>query len=165
MWKTPGYISYPFIHVYHKSRSYDVWFLRYEVQQTEFFVILDRFLPIYPPNSRTNENIKNEKKKNPGDIIILHKCTKTHDHRLYCSWDMAPDVCNFHFSFWAIFCPFTPLTAQKIKFSKQWKKPWRYHHFTCVYQKLWLDEVWFLRYGARLMEGRMDKQTDRKSDI
>ena len=24
---------------------YDIWFLRYEVQQTEFFVILDHFLP------------------------------------------------------------------------------------------------------------------------
>ena len=24
-------------------------------------------------------------KKMPGDIIILHKCTKIHDHMLYCS--------------------------------------------------------------------------------
>ena len=24
-------------------------------------------------------------KKNPGDINILHKCTKNHDHILYCS--------------------------------------------------------------------------------
>ena len=28
---------YPFTHVCHKSRSHDVWFLRYEVQQKEFF--------------------------------------------------------------------------------------------------------------------------------
>ena len=28
---------------------YGVWFLRYEVWQTEFFVILDCFLPFYPP--------------------------------------------------------------------------------------------------------------------
>ena len=34
---------YPFTHVYHKSRSYDVWFLRYEVQRTGFFVILSHF--------------------------------------------------------------------------------------------------------------------------
>ena len=32
------------------------------------------------------------------------------------------DRCNCYFSFWAIFCPFTPLTAQKIKILKKWKK-------------------------------------------
>ena len=37
---------YPFTHVYHKSRSYDVWFLRYKVQRTEFFVILGHFCPL-----------------------------------------------------------------------------------------------------------------------
>ena len=53
-------------------------------------------------------------KKMPGDIIILHKCTKIHDHMLYCSWHMACETWNCHFSFWAIFCPFTLLTAPKI---------------------------------------------------
>ena len=38
-----------FTHVYNKWKSYDVWFLRYGVQQTEFFLILDHFLPFYPP--------------------------------------------------------------------------------------------------------------------
>ena len=41
---------------------------------------------------------------------------------IYYSWDMACDRCNCYFSFWAIFCPFTPLTAQKIKILKKWKK-------------------------------------------
>ena len=67
------------------------------------------YLPFYPPNSPKNENFK-QMKKNPGDIIILHKCTKKYDHILYCSQDMARDRCNY-FSFWAIFCPFTPVTA------------------------------------------------------
>ena len=58
----------------------------------------------------------------PGDIIILHKCTKNHDHTLYCSWDRARDGCNCYFSFWAILCPLTPLTAQKINFLKKMKK-------------------------------------------
>ena len=40
---------------------------------------------------------------------------------LYCSWDMVSDRCNY-FSFRTIFCPFTPLTAQKIKILKKWKK-------------------------------------------
>ena len=64
------------LHVYHKWKSYDVWFLRYGVQQTGFFLILDHFLPFYP------------------------------------------------------------LTTQKIKILKNWKKAWRYHHFTQVYNKL-----------------------------
>ena len=34
----------------------------------------------------------------PEDIIILHKCTKNHDHMLYCFWDMARDGCNCYFS-------------------------------------------------------------------
>ena len=35
------------------------------------------------------------------------------------------------------FLPFYSLTAQKIIFLKKMtKKPWRYHYFTHVYQKL-----------------------------
>ena len=47
---------------------------------------------------------------------------------------MARNRCNCYFSFWAIFCPFTPLTAQKQKISINEKTTWRYHHFTHVYQ-------------------------------
>ena len=65
-----------FTQVHHKWQSYDIWFLRYEVHQIEFFL-----------------------------------------------------------SSWAIFCPFTHLTAWKVNFSKKWKKPRRYHHFTQAYQK------------------------------
>ena len=98
----------------------DLWFLRYGVRQTEFFVIMDRFLPFYPPMDPENQNFE-KMKKAPGDIIILHKCTKNHDHMLHCSWDMVHDRCNY-FSFWAIFCPSTPLTARKMKIFKKWKK-------------------------------------------
>ena len=41
---------YHFTHLHHKWQSYDVWFLRYGVQQTEFFVILDRFLSSPAPH-------------------------------------------------------------------------------------------------------------------
>ena len=57
------------------------------------------------------------------------------------------DGCNFYFLFWAIFCTFTPLTAQKIKITKKWKKARIYHHFIYMYQKL-QTYVQFLRYGA-----------------
>ena len=91
------------------------------------------------PNNAENQNFEKMKKKTPGDIITLHKCTKNHDHMLYCSCDMVHDGINFYFSFWAIFGYFIfidPLTAQKIKIFKNEKNTWRYHHFTYVYQKL-----------------------------
>ena len=69
---------------------YDMWFLKYEASGTEFFVILDCFLPFYP---------------------LTHK---KYDLILYCSLNMAHNRFNY-FSCWAIFCPFTSLTARKIK--------------------------------------------------
>ena len=104
---------YHFIYVYHKWKSYDVWFLRYGAWQTIFFLILDHFVPFYPPNKPENQNFE-KREKTPGDII-LHKCTKNHDDILYLSLDMVLDKCKFYFSFWAFFCPFTPLTAGKFK--------------------------------------------------
>ena len=59
-------IYHHFIQVYHKWQSYNIWFLRYEVWQTEFFVILGHALPFYPITTQ-NINIlkkrKNKKKK------------------------------------------------------------------------------------------------------
>ena len=62
------------------------------------------------------------------DAIILHLCTKNHDHMMYACWDMACDRhgswnirCNSFLSFRAIFCLLTLLTTQKIKILK--KKP------------------------------------------
>ena len=57
---------------------------------------------------------------------------------------MVRDGCNY-FSFWAPFLPFH--SPQNQNFEK-WKKPWTYHHFTYVYQKLWSDDVRILRYGS-----------------
>ena len=75
--------------------------------------------PPYPPWQPEKSKFK-KMKKTPGDVIILHKCTKNHDHMLYCSWGMAHDRCNCYFSLSAIFCPFT--TAQKIKIKKKMNK-------------------------------------------
>ena len=58
--KAWGY--YHFTHVYHKWQSYDVWFLRYWAWWTEFFVILDHFLPFSSANNPKNQNF--EKWKN-----------------------------------------------------------------------------------------------------
>ena len=37
-----------FTHVYQKSQSYDLCFVRYGARQTEFFLIFDHFLTFYP---------------------------------------------------------------------------------------------------------------------
>ena len=79
------------------------------------------FFVLLPPNSPKNKNFK-QMREITGGIIILHNCTKNHDHLLYCSWDMVCDSCNCYFSFWAIFCSFTPLTSQNMKILKQWQK-------------------------------------------
>ena len=133
--------------MYHKWQSYDVWLLRYGVQRTEFFVILDQFLPFYPANNSKNQNF--EKMKKPPEDIILHMCSINDNYMICGSWDMEHDGQNF-LSCWTIFCPFIPLTSQKIKIKKKEKRKnaWRHHHFTHVYQKWQSYGVWLLRYGA-----------------
>ena len=103
----------------HDHMLYSSWDMARD--RCNFFSFWPIFCPFCPPNSPKNQNLI-KKKKTPGDIIILHKCTKNRDHMLYCSWDLVRDRCNLYFSFWAIFCPFTSLTAWKMKFSKKWKK-------------------------------------------
>ena len=121
LWKTEkrAWRYYYFTHVYHKWQSYDVWILRHWAQQTDFFVILDHFLPFYPSNNPISENF-DKKKKNSGDIINLHICTINDNHMMYGSSDMERDEQNT-LSFWTIFCPFTLLKTWKIKIPKKWK--------------------------------------------
>ena len=86
-----------------------------------FWVIFSPFTTPCP-NSPSNETFT--KMKNTWLCHHLTKCTKNHDRMLYCSWDMVCDGCNCYFSFCAIFCIFIllPLTAWKMKISKQWEK-------------------------------------------
>ena len=119
----PGYII--ILHKYTINDNHMIyvsWDMKHDGQN--FFVILDHFFPFYPLTTRKFKIWKKLKnwKKIAKDIIILHKCTKNHHHMLYCSWDMVCDRCSYYFLFWAIICPFTPLTAQKIKIFKKWKK-------------------------------------------
>ena len=110
------------LHISHKWQSYDVWFLRYQARWTEVFVILDHFVPFYPPNNPNNQNF--EMKKTPGDIIILHKCTINDNHMIYGSWDMKHDRQNRTAQQNNVT---EPLTTQKVKFWKTEKTTWRYH--------------------------------------
>ena len=116
--------------------------------------VLGYTFPFYPNNPK-NKNFQTMKKK----------CTKNHNHMLYCSWDMVRNRCNY-FNF-ALFFPLSPTEQpKKSKFQKNNKKnTWRYHHFTHVYQKWWLDDVRFLRNSEPQMDGQTDGWTDEKSDI
>ena len=121
----------------------DVWFLRYEVKQTKLFCHLGQFFAILPFNSMKNQNIKNEKQPwRYQDTIILHKCTKNHDHLICCSWDVVEDgcICYFHFGLYfsllAPLPPFPPNSSKNENFKSNEKNPWRYHHFTQVYKKI-----------------------------
>ena len=129
---------YHFINVYHKQHSYDVWFLRYEVQRTEVFVILDFFLAFYPSNNPKIQNFE-KMKTPPGGINILQRYNINDNYTMYGFRDTKHVEQNF-LSFWTIFC-------WKIKILKKWKKNLQILSFyTCVPQMIiiWcmVSEIW-----------------------
>ena len=83
-----------------------------------------------------------------ADIIILHMCTKNHNHIMYGSWDTEWDRQNF-LSFWTIFCPFALYKNQNFNIEKN---TWRYYHFTHLHHKWQSCDVWFLSYGVQWTE-------------
>ena len=93
--------------VYHKLQSDDVWSLRYRVWLSEFFVILDYFLPFYPPNNPENQNFE-KMKKSLGYIIILQMSTINVNHMINDSWDMEYDRIFSHFGPFFAFLPPPP---------------------------------------------------------
>ena len=122
---------------------YGFWDKEWDIQN--FFSFWAIFCPSTPPNNPTKQNF--ERMKNESrDVIILHLCTKNHDHMMYASWNMECDRHNF-LSLRAIFCPFTPqMLTPKIKIWKKCKNVGRHYPFTHVYHKWRSYDVWFLRY-------------------
>ena len=122
-----------------------------------YFVILGIFLPFYPPNSRKNENIKNEKKtleisssytSVPKIMIIRYAVPEM--------WRETDVIVIFILGNFYPFTPPPPITPKngnfkKVKKNKQAKqrKAWRYHYFTQVYKKSWSYATLFLRYMVR----------------
>ena len=94
--KTPGDITILHICTINDSHMmYGSWDMEHDRQ---FFVILDHFLPFYPPMDPKNQNFE-KMKEAPGDIIILHVCNKNYDQMMYGSWDIVHDRWNCYFSF------------------------------------------------------------------
>ena len=97
---------------------------RWGTTQNLLLAFIDELWKIWKSEFWKNEK-KKKKKKITGDINILHMCTKNYNHMKYSSWDT--ELGRFFLSFLAIFWPFTPtsptpLTTQKTKILKKWKK-------------------------------------------
>ena len=79
---------------------------------------------------------------------------------------MAPDGYNIYFPFCTIFCPFTPLTAQKIKIFKNMKKTPGdiiiLHMCTKNYDQMMHGSCDMVRKGRtnRRTDGRMNGKRD-----
>ena len=152
---------YHFSYVYHKLQSYDVWFLRYEGWRTEFFVILDCFLP-FAPLTPWKIKILNKWKESleissfynsiPKIPIICYTAPEIWHMTIF--YYFFYDVIIFHFG---LFFAILPLkTAPKIKIFKKWKKHLEISLFYICFQKLWSDDVQFLRYGVWRTDGQTD---------
>ena len=127
-------------------------------RKTNFFCHFGLFSP-FPPNNPKNQKSfwKNEKGKHleissfytSAPKIMIICCTVP---EIWC----VTDIIIFHF------LTFYPINNPKNQFLKKMKaNPWRYHHFTQVYQKLWPDGVQFLRYSAKQTDRRTEKVTHR----
>ena len=118
--------------MYHKSGSYDVWFLRYEPQQRGF---LGYFLPFYAPNNTKNENVKNDKKSleissfytSALKILIIGYTVPE-------IWHVTKVTVLFILGYTFPFHS-PPPPPPPLKFQNNEKNTWRYHHFTQLYQK------------------------------
>ena len=118
--KMPGDIILLHINVYHKWRSYDIWFLKYKVQQTEIFVILRHFCHF---RLLTTWKIKIlTLKKTPGDITILHICTINDNRMVFGSWDMEHHRHDFFCHSGPFFALLPHYGPRKSKFWKNEKK-------------------------------------------
>ena len=104
-----------FLHMYTINEDYmmyDSWNIRHDRQNfLSFCPIFCPFTAPWRPGKSKFWKIEE----------ILHMCTINDNHMVYGTWNMERDGQNF-FSFWVIFCSFTPLTMTKITFLKKWKK-------------------------------------------
>ena len=126
---------------------YGSWDTEWEKQN--FFGSFFALLP--PSNDHENQNFEKKWKKCLEILsFYAYMYTINEDHMIYVSSNIRCDRQNF-LSFWAIFCPVSPLTNWKIKILKLKKTPRDIIilHICTINDNY---DVWFLRYGARQTE-------------
>ena len=140
-----NHMMYDYWTIHHKVTIQPyVWFLRYGVQHNffSFWTIFCSFTPPPPPlNNPENQNFESMKEV-LRDTIIIHKRTTNGNYMMYGSWDMK---CDRQTSFWTIFCLFTWLKTQKIKFLKTWKRCLEISSFYSSVPKImicYVPEIW-----------------------
>ena len=158
-WRTEFFVILDhFLDFYHPNNPKNQNFERLKNWRIMDSIVIFHFGLFFCPFTSLTDQIIKIKKKTPGDIVILHKCTKSHDHMLYCSLDMMHNGLNCYFSFCAIFYPFTFLHFKK------WKKPLEISSFYICVPKIMIrwctvPEIWCAT------DGQTDGRTDGKSDI
>ena len=110
----------------HNHMMYGSWYTEWDRQ--DFFVILGHFLSFYhpfaPPNDLKKSKFWKRKRKKCLDILSFYTYMYSinEHHMIYGFWNLRCDRQKV-LSFWVIFCPFSPLTTQKIKILKLKKAP------------------------------------------
>ena len=99
---------------------YDSWDM--ERDRQNFFSFWTTFCPFTPPPINNPKNHNFEKmKKNPRDIIILHKCTITIIWQSYDIWFLSINCKTYFFVILGHFLLFYPPNSPKNENIKTWK--------------------------------------------
>ena len=115
--KTPGDIILHLCNTNDNHMMYGSWNIKHS--RKTFLSFWYVFCPFTPLTTLKTKFWRNE--KNNWRYHQLHLCIANNDHIMYGSWDMERDRQNF-FVILDYFLPFHPLTTQKIKIKKKWRK-------------------------------------------
>ena len=100
--------------------SYGSWDTEWDRQKLlSFYAIFCTFTPLITRKIK----ILKKWKESSGDVIILHMCSKNHDHIKYASWDIECDRQSF--VIWVIFCSLPHYWPKNLKFWENEKMPGR----------------------------------------
>ena len=139
-----------------------IWCMFFEKWSTTD-IIFSHFGPFFtllpPPNNPENQNFEKIK----INACKYHYLTQVyHKWQSYDVWFLRYGAQQNFLLFWAIFCRFTSLTAQKINISKKWKKLLEISFYTCVPKIMirWciVPEI------SCAMDGQTDRWTDKRTD-
>ena len=129
-----------------------------------YFPFWATFCTFTPLTCLKNQNSKKMKKTPWRYHYFLRKCTKNHDHMVYCSWDIARDRCNCYFSFWAKNQNFTNI-KKGLEISSFYTCVPKIMIRWCVVPEIWCTtDRWTDWRTDRWADWQTDRWTDRESE-